>query len=144
MGKALDQTYAEMANGNASAPHITFDDFQNFINANDLEEALGKLTGSFFFPPKNHLFFQTRKKMDELIFFLFFSKGKMDQSLSIPMCNLLMQRRWQLNSVVTKLLKLVKSNIVNTMSKSIFFNEKKKKGLSHSRFSKNRFYYFFL
>mmetsp|Transcript_9395 Transcript_9395/g.12650 ORF Transcript_9395/g.12650 Transcript_9395/m.12650 type:complete len:197 (+) Transcript_9395:44-634(+) len=45
MGKALDQTYAEMANGNASAPHITFDDFQNFINANDLEEALGKLTG---------------------------------------------------------------------------------------------------
>jgi hypothetical protein len=48
MGKALDQTYAEMAGGNVQAPFITFQDFQNFINANDLEEALGYLTGLFF------------------------------------------------------------------------------------------------
>ena len=45
MGKALDQTYAKMANDNPAATHITFDDFQNFINANDLDEALGCLTG---------------------------------------------------------------------------------------------------
>ena len=45
MGKALDQTYAKMANDNPAAKEITFNDFQNFINANDLDEALGCLTG---------------------------------------------------------------------------------------------------
>ena len=44
-GKALDQAYAQMANGDVNAPFVTFNDFQNFINANDLEEALGFLTG---------------------------------------------------------------------------------------------------
>mmetsp|Transcript_39376 Transcript_39376/g.62277 ORF Transcript_39376/g.62277 Transcript_39376/m.62277 type:complete len:197 (-) Transcript_39376:30-620(-) len=45
MGKALDQTFAKMANDNPAAKEITFNDFQNFINANDLDEALGCLTG---------------------------------------------------------------------------------------------------
>ncbi len=48
-GKALDQAYAQMANGDVNAPFVTFNDFQNFINANDLEEALGFLTGAWSF-----------------------------------------------------------------------------------------------
>mmetsp|Transcript_5214 Transcript_5214/g.14694 ORF Transcript_5214/g.14694 Transcript_5214/m.14694 type:complete len:198 (+) Transcript_5214:116-709(+) len=44
-GKAIDQTFLQMVNNDATAKQLTFQDFENFINANDLEEALGALTG---------------------------------------------------------------------------------------------------
>ena len=49
-GKALDQTFLQMVNGNAQAKELTYSDFENFINANDLEEALGALTGAYIHP----------------------------------------------------------------------------------------------
>lgn len=71
-----------MANGDVNAPFVTFNDFQNFINANDLEEALGFLTGKPFFLfrfSRFHFFFNTGQSLVFISLsshFSFFSKGQ--------------------------------------------------------------------